>query len=165
MKLEVLVPGIVGAFFGALGWLCVGLFMARRQAARQAKNAGRAVYFELSMNRLGVEMAREYDTFTDLARSAFDRLLPELATWLAPDELQTVVTAYAGHIGYTQARSDPTVPVELRRQALGGIRDAHDRAIRLLRARVFTEREAAAIEGPTGGVVEPSGAAVDGGRA
>ena len=87
MNLSVLVPGIVGAICGALGWLLVGLYMARRQYVRTAKNAGRAVYFELAMNRMSVEVALEYGAFTPLGRSSFDRLLPELATWLATDDL------------------------------------------------------------------------------
>ncbi|HXJ63424.1 MAG TPA: hypothetical protein VNN79_06685 [Actinomycetota bacterium] len=146
MDVKVFVPAIVGACFGALGWLCVGLYMARRAAARQAKNAGRAVYFELSMNRLAVRMASEYDAFSDLSRSAFDRLLPELATWLEPAELQTVVSAYAGHVGYEQLRSDPSVPAPLRRQALTGILGAQERAIGLVGARVFTPEELRSIE-------------------
>jgi hypothetical protein len=154
MDVKVFVPAIVGACFGALGWLCVGLFIARRAAARQAKNAGRAVYFELSMNRLAVRMASEYDAFTDLARSSFDRLLPELATWLEPNELQTVVSAYAGHVGYEQLRSDQAVPEALRRQALAGILAAQERAIALVGARVFTAEELRSIEAaeptPTG---------------
>jgi hypothetical protein len=146
MDVKIFVPAIVGACFGALGWLCVGLYMARRAAARQAKNAGRAVYFELSMNRLAVRMASEYDAFTDLSRTAFDRLLPELATWLEPGELQTVVSAYAGHVGYEQVRSDPSVPQNLRRQALAGILAAQERALALVGTRVFTPEELRSIE-------------------
>jgi hypothetical protein len=104
------------------------------------------VYFELSMNRLTVRMASEYDAFTDLSRSAFDRLLPELATWLEPAELQTVVSAYAGHVGYEQLRSDRGVPEELRHQALAGILAAQERAIALVGARVFTADELRSIE-------------------
>ena len=35
-----------------VGWLLVGVYMQRRQFARQAMNAGRAVYFELLINRM-----------------------------------------------------------------------------------------------------------------
>jgi hypothetical protein len=42
----VVVPAIVGATCGALGWLLVGLYMSGRQNRRVAVNAGRAVYFE-----------------------------------------------------------------------------------------------------------------------
>jgi hypothetical protein len=42
MNPSVLILGIVGAVCGALGWLVVGLYMARRQYARTAKNAGQA---------------------------------------------------------------------------------------------------------------------------
>ncbi len=76
MSLSVLVPAIVGAFFGALGWLIVGLYMAARQNSRVAKNAGRAVFFELVMNRLSVDVALQYLAYAPLGRSSFDRPLP-----------------------------------------------------------------------------------------
>ena len=142
MNPSVLIPGIVGAICGALGWLLVGLYMARRQYARTAKNAGRAVYFELEMNRLGVEVALEYGAFTPLGRSSFDRLLPELATWLAPEELQTIVAAYMSHVGYGQAAEDRQLPDDVRHQALSGILGTQVRALALLRGCVFTEEEA-----------------------
>ena len=155
MNPSVLVPGIVGAICGALGWLLVGLYMARRQYARTAKNAGRAVYFELAMNRMSVDVALEYGAFTPLGRSSFDRLLPELATWLAPEELQTIVAAYMSHVGYGQVGGDPELPADLRLQALTGILGAQDRALSLLRGRVFTDDEArrmdAAQSGDTAG--------------
>ena len=146
MNLSVLIPGIVGAVCGAVGWLLVGLYMARRQYARTAKNAGRAVYFELAMNRLSVEVALEYRAFTPLGRSSFDRLLPELATWLEPEDLQTIVSAYMSHVGYGQLSSDSDLPTDLRRQALAGILEAHARALELLRGRVFSAEEARRME-------------------
>ena len=142
MNPSVLIPGIVGAICGALGWLLVGLYMARRQYARTAKNAGRAVYFELEMNRMSVEVALEYGAFTPLGRSSFDRLLPELATWLAPEELQTIVAAYMSHVGYGQAAEDRQLPDDVRHQALSGILGTQARALALLRGCVFTEEEA-----------------------
>ena len=142
MDLSVFAPAIVGAFFGALGWLLVGLFMARRQYARVAKNAGRAVYFELMMNRLSVEVALEYGAFAPLGRSSFDRLLPELATWLGPEDLRTVVEAYMSHVGYGQAATDADLPPEVRRQALSGILATQTRALDLLGGRVFSAGEA-----------------------
>jgi hypothetical protein len=146
MNPSVLVPAIVGAICGALGWLLVGLYMTGRQNARVAKNAGRAVYFELAMNRMSVGVALEYGAFTPLGRSSFDRLLPELATWLAPQELQTIVSAYMSHVGYRQASEDPGLPNDIRSQALSGILGAQERALGLLRARVFTEEEAQRME-------------------
>jgi hypothetical protein len=148
MDWKLLLPGVCGAIVGATGWLCVGLFLSRRQAQRQAKNAGRAVYFELLMNRVNVQVALEYDTFVPLGRSSFDRLLPELATWLAPDELHTIVNAYMSQAGYEQAGSgEHRPPADLRRQALAGILATHDHALDLLRARVFSEDEARRISG------------------
>jgi len=146
MNLGVIGPAIVGAIFGALGWLLVGLYMTGRQNTRVAKNAGRAVYFELAMNRLSVEVALEYDAFAPLGRSSFDRLLPELATWLAPEELQTIVSAYMSHVGYGQLSSDSDLPTDIRRQALAGILGAQARAIELLRGRVFSDEEARRME-------------------
>ncbi len=141
MNLDLLVPGIVGAMVGVVGWLLVGLYIQRRQFVRQARNAGRAVYFELDMNRLNVDLALEYGAFTPLGRSSFERLLPELATWLEPDELRTIVAAYVAHAGYDQAGSDTDLPVDVRRQALTGIMAAQRRAIDLLRRRVFSAAE------------------------
>lgn len=132
----------MGAICGALGWLIVGLYMAGRQNRRIAKNAGRAVYFELAMNKLSVEVALEYGAFAPLARSSFDRLLPELATWLAPEELQTIVAAYMSHVGYGQASGDRQLPDTVRHEALSGILGAQERALSLLRGRVFTDDEA-----------------------
>ena len=151
MNPSVLVPGIVGAICGALGWLLVGLYMARRQYARTAKNAGRAVYFELAMNRMSVEVALEYGAFTPLGRSSFDRLLPELATWLAPEKLQTIVAAYMSHVGYGQASEDRQLPGDVRRQALSGILGAQQRALLLLRGRVFTDDEARRMDAAQSG--------------
>ena len=141
MNLDLLVPGIVGAIVGVVGWLLVGLYIQRRLFVRQARNAGRAVYFELDMNRLKVDLALEYGAFTPLGRSSFERLLPELATWLDPDELRTIVAAYMAHAGYDQAGSDTDLPADVRRQALTGIMAAQRRAIELLRRRAFSAAE------------------------
>jgi hypothetical protein len=155
MNLSVLGPAIVGAICGAFGWLIVGLYMAGRQNRRMAKNAGRAVYFELAMNKLSVDVALEYGAFAPLGRSSFDRLLPELATWLAPEELQTIVAAYMSHVGYGQASEDRQLPNDVRHEALSGILGAQERALSLLRGRVFTDDEArrmdAAQSGDTAG--------------
>ncbi len=141
-NLGVLVPAIVGGFVGAIGWLFVGLYIQRRQSIRQAKNAARAVYFEIDMNRVVVQVAREYGSYASLSRTSFERLLPELSTWLRPEELQTIVTAYLGHVGYDQANTDSQLPPELRRQALSGILDSQERAQQLLRGRVFSQKQA-----------------------
>ncbi len=146
MNLETLIPGIVGAFVGVIGWLLVGLYIQRRQFLRQARNAARAVYFELDVNRLSVLVARDYGSFAPLGRSAFERLLPELATVLPVDELQTIVGAYIGHAGYQQAASDPDLPAEPRRRALQAILEAQQGALDLLRRRVFSPAEARLLE-------------------
>lgn len=150
MTVEQLIPGIVGAFVGAIGWLFVGLFIQRQQFARQAKNAARAVYFELDSNTVNVEFAVEYGEFPPLARSSYERMLPELATWLPPEELKRVVTAYMSHPGYHQAASDGKVPAEIRSDLLAHILEVNRGARDLLGDRVFSARERSRI-GETAG--------------
>jgi hypothetical protein len=138
-------PGVVGAIVGVLGWLLVGMYMQRRQFARQAMNAGRAVYFELLINRMNVAVARDFGSFVPLGRSTFDRLLPELATWLPAEPLQTVVGAYMGHAGYESANSQESAPAEMRRGVLDAIEAAHRMALDALRPRLFSAREIASL--------------------
>ena len=57
MTAEQVASALIGAFFGAFGWLLVGLYMQRRLHDRQARNAARAVYFELAVNRIDVDVA------------------------------------------------------------------------------------------------------------
>lgn len=137
--------GISGAIVGVVGWLLVGMYIQRRAHDRQARDAGRAVYFELGSNHLTVFMAAEYGVFGNLSRSTFDRLLPELATWLPAAELQALVIAYLGHSGYDQAAQDEELPAEMRRVALSAMLEAHRVAVELLRRRVFTKREIATL--------------------
>jgi len=141
MTIEQLMPGITGAFVGAFGWLIVGLFIQRQQFARQAKNAARAVYFELDANTRNVQFAVDVGAFTPLARSSYERVLPELATWLRPEELKPIVNAYMSHAGYQQLGTDSQVPDEVRRQVLSQILETNLRARELLGRRVFSERE------------------------
>ena len=119
--------------------------MQRRQFGHQAKSAGRAVYFELLLNRMQVVLARDYGSFLPLGRSAFERLLPELAAWLPAESLQTIVTAYMGHTGYAQAGAEREAPAKLRRRALDGIEAAHRGALDALRSRLFSAQEIAAL--------------------
>ena len=121
------------------------MYMQRRQFAREAKNAGRAVYFELLLNRLNVVLARDYDSFLPLGRSAFDRLLPELATVLPAASLMAIVSAYMGHAGYAQAASEREAPPELRRRSLDAIEMTHRATLDTLRPLLFSAREAAAL--------------------
>jgi hypothetical protein len=146
MDLERLLPGIIGAFVGVVGWLLVGLFIQRRQFVRQARNAARAVYFEVDVNRMNVEVARDYGSFTPLSRTAFDRLLPELATLLSPSQLRTLVSAYMAHAGYQQAASDPELPPSVRRDSLDAILGAHTGGLNVLRERAFTRTELRGLE-------------------
>ena len=110
MSVEALMTAAVGAFFGAAGWLLVGLFMTRRQVERQSRNAARAVYFELTMNAIDIDVAEQHLVFQPLRRASFDSLLPELATWLHAEELETIVKAYMSHAGYEQAQRDDKLP-------------------------------------------------------
>jgi hypothetical protein len=144
-ELDRFLPGLIGAVVGVLGWLLVGVYMQRRQFARQAMNAGRAVYFELLINRMNVVVARDLGSFVPLSRSSFDRLLPELATWLPAEPLQAVVGAYMGHAGYESMGSQHEAPAELRRRALEAIETAHRMALDALRPRLFNAREIEAL--------------------
>jgi hypothetical protein len=157
MDLDRVLPGVIGAFVGVVGWLVVGLFIQRRQFMRQARNAARAVYFELDVNRMNVEVARDYGSFTPLNRSSFERLLPELATLIDAGELRTIVSAYLAHAGYQQASSDPELPPEVRREALAAILAAHEDALKVLRRRAFDSAELRGLDqdtatGAAGGV-------------
>jgi hypothetical protein len=137
-----LVALAVGAFFGALGWLLVGLYMQRRAAERVARSAARAVYFELSMNAVDVGVAAQHGVFQTLRRSAFDRLLPDLAMWLTADELNTVVTAYMSQAGYDQVQRDERLPSTVRSAVLDRVLAEHRAALDLLRRRAFNAAEA-----------------------
>ncbi|MEO6294508.1 MAG: hypothetical protein ABIP01_03275 [Candidatus Limnocylindria bacterium] len=145
MDLERIILATTGAIVGVFGWLLVGLFINRREYARRARNAGRAVYFELTANQLSVFTALTYGAFGQMSRATFDRLLPELATWLPAAELQSVALAYLGHDGYEQARTDASLPDEVRRMILRGVNDAQLTALDLLRPRIFTAREIAEL--------------------
>ena len=141
MPLQTLITALVGAIFGALGTLGVGLFIQRSQFRRQARNATRAVYIELEMNRLNIAMARDYGAHLPLSRAAFEQLLPELATWLKAADLRLVAAAYMSHAGYEQVRAAPDMPPEMRAEALSGILGAHDAALDLLGSLVFSRSE------------------------
>lgn len=146
MNWQIVVPAIIGSFVGVMGWLLVGIYIQRRQFMRQARNAAKAVYFELDVNRATIAVAREHGLFSDLDRSSFERLLPELATILAAPELRIVVDAYMTHAGYRQLGSRDDLPAEVRRAALGTYADLHTRALSALRIAAFTRDEARAIE-------------------
>ena len=146
-----LLPGIIGSFVGVMGWLVVGVYIQRRQFVRQARNAAKAVYFELDVNRSTVAVAREHGLFADLDRSSFERLLPELATLLAAPELRAVVDAYMTHAGYRQLATQDSLPAEVRRAALITFASAHDRAIDTLRSRAFTAAERRAMDAQAAG--------------
>jgi hypothetical protein len=145
MEWRDLLPGIIGSFVGVMGWLLVGLYIQRRQFVRQARNAAKAVYFELDVNLAALAVAREHGLFADLDRSSFERLLPELATLLSAPDLKTVVDAYMAHAGYRQLASREDLPAEVRRVALAAMADAHERALATLSGCAFSAAEARAV--------------------
>jgi hypothetical protein len=155
MELRDLLPGIIGSFVGVMGWLLVGLYIQRRQFMRQARNAAKAVYFELDVNLATISVARDHGLFSELDRSSFERLLPELATLLSGADLRVVVDAYMTHAGYRQLASREDLPGEVRRVALTAFVDAHDRALAALRASAFTRAEVKAF-GPRETVERPA---------
>lgn len=145
MTFDQLLTAAIGAFFGAAGWLLVGLYMQRRQADRQARNAARAVYFELAMNGIDVGVAADHLVFQPLRRGSFDRLLPELATWLDANELEVIVRAYMSHAGYEQAQRDAQLPASVRMALLRKVLEQNNAAADLLRRRAFSAGEAARL--------------------
>ncbi len=155
MTPEQLVSAMIGAFFGAAGWLLVGLYMQRRQHDRQARNAARAVYFELEVNRINIEVALHHGVFQPLGRSSFERLLPELATWLRAGELETLARAYMSHAGYQQIQAEGSVPEQVRSALLGQLGREHAAARETILRRAFSPRDVARLT--------RSGAAVDAG--
>jgi hypothetical protein len=149
MELKDLLPGIIGSFVGVMGWLVVGIYIQRRQFRAQARNAAKAVYFELDVNRVALSVASDLGSFTALNRSAFERLLPELATLLPAPELKAVVDAYMAHAGYQQLADADDMPAAVRRSALVEIRGLHERALEMLARRAFSAKEAALIRAST----------------
>jgi len=163
IELDRFLPGIFGAIVGVIEARMRGYtetlfgrrrpipelsnsnFRIRQAGERQAMNAGRAVYFELLINRMNVVVARDYGSFLPLGRSSFDRLLPELATWLPAEPLQTVVGAYMGHAGYESAHAQDDAPPEMRRAALDALEAAHRSALDAIRPRLFNHREIASL--------------------
>jgi hypothetical protein len=101
---------LVGALFGAAGWLVVGLYIQRTQHERQARNAARAVYFELANDLVDVDIAVRHGVFGPAPPRDVRPLLPELATWLDAMELQTIARAYSSHAGFDQLQRESHVP-------------------------------------------------------
>lgn len=91
----------------------------RSQFRRVARNATRAVYIELEGNRLSISMARDYGSYLALSRSSFDRLLPELSTWLCALDLRIVAAAYMGHAAMSSYVWLLICPPRCARQHLG----------------------------------------------
>jgi hypothetical protein len=145
MELSQFVTALVGAFFGAAGWLLVGLYMTRKANERAARNAARAVYFELAMNEIDIDVAAKHGVYNTLRRGSFDRLLPELATWLEPDELESIVRAYMSQAGYEQVQRDDKLPVRVKTALIGRVLSEHKQASDLLRRRAFSPKEAARL--------------------
>ena len=145
MQVEQFVALAVGAFLGSFGWLLVGMYLTRRANVRAARSAARAVYFELSMNEIDIDVAATHGVFSPLRRSTFDRLLPELAAWLAPDELESLARAYMSHAGYEQVQRDDKLPAPVRMAVLGKVQSEHAQASEMLLRKAFTPKEAARL--------------------
>ena len=145
MEVQQFVALAVGAFLGSFGWLLVGMYLSRRANLRVARSAARAVYFELAMNEIDIDVASTHGVFSPLRRSTFDRLLPELAAWLAPDELEMLARAYMSQAGYEQAQRDDKLPAPVRTAVLGRVVSEHKQASLMLLAKAFSQREAARL--------------------
>lgn len=145
LDLERLFIGAFGAVVGVVGWLFVGLYIQGKAKDRAAREAARAVYFELASNHLNVFVGLEYGSFGPLSRVTFERLLPELAAWLPIEDLQAISVAYMGQAGYEQASRATEIPAAVRRQSLLAIHEAHRTAVALLRTRAFKPSEVARL--------------------
>jgi hypothetical protein len=148
MDWSIVVPAIIGSLVGVMGWLVVGIYIQRRQFQRQARNAAKAVYFELDVNLATIGVARDHGVFTELDRSSFERLLPELATLLSGTDLRTVVDSYMTHAGYRQLAASDDLPADVRRAVLAKFIDLHQRAIATLRTQAFSAAEVRALGAP-----------------
>ena len=149
MDWSIVVPAIIGSLVGVMGWLVVGIYIQRRQFQRQARNAAKAVYFELDVNLATIGVARDHGVFTELDRSSFERLLPELATLLSGTDLRTVVDSYMTHAGYRQLAASDDLPADVRRAVLAKFIDLHQRAIATLRTQAFSAAEVRAMGAST----------------
>ena len=145
MHAEQFLIGVSGALLGVIGWLFVGMFMQRREHARHARDAGRAVYFELGANHLAVFTALEYGTSGPSAappstpscpnwRLGCPR--PSCRRWRWP----TWATAPT-----TRSLRRPAYLAEARRTALTALAETHRVAVELLRRRVFSPAEIASL--------------------
>ena len=146
MDAERLLTALIGAFFGAAGWLVVGVYMQSRQFQRQARNAARAVYFEITVNEVALRVAREHGLFQQLSRSSFDRLLPELATLFGAQDLRLITAAYMSHAGYEQLQRDPAIPAAARHAVLDRALGEQAAALDLLASRVFSAEERSGLQ-------------------
>lgn len=145
MTVEQVASALVGAFFGAFGWLLVGIYMQRRANDRQARNAARAVYFELVVNQINIDVALRHAVFQPLGRASFERLLPELATWLRADELETLTRAYMSHAGYQQVQTQSGLPEMVRTELLSRLAREHAASIESIAKRAFSPTERARL--------------------
>jgi hypothetical protein len=65
MNVSVFVPAIVGAIVGALGWLCVGVFMSHRQNDRQGRSCARECSRERKRPRSRTRTGWEHERVMD----------------------------------------------------------------------------------------------------
>jgi hypothetical protein len=148
MELGQLASALFGAFLGGVVTLTVGLTLQRRDRAARARSAARAVWFELGINAVGIELARDHGVFAPLARSTFERLLPDLAIWLPLDDLKAIALAYQGHAGFEQAWHDTALPVPVRAQLLGRLAEVTHQAHDRIAARAFDRSDVAVAPAP-----------------
>jgi hypothetical protein len=97
------------------------------------------------MNEIDIDVAVRHGVFATLRRSSFDRLLPELATWLEADELESIVRAYMSQAGYEQAQRDDKLPAPVKSALVGRVLTEHRQASDLLRRRAFSAKEQARL--------------------
>ena len=141
MELAQVAFALFGAAIGAAGSIIVGLTLQRRDREARARSAARAVWFEIGINAVAIDIARDHGVYSVLSRSTFDRLLPDLATWLPFDDLRAIALAYQGHPGYEQAWHDTNLPAPVRIQLLGRLGEVTHQAQERVAARAFGRDE------------------------
>jgi len=123
-------------------------FESRNRHPELGRNRFRRRQLETNAAVADVDHARR--PACDVEHQSFDRLLPELATWLAAEDLEVIVRAYMSQSGYEQAQRDEKLPVQVRAAVLQTVLGQHRAATDLLGQKAFSAQERARLSTATG---------------